>query len=194
MCSELDLDKILLGLWTLLNIIATSGIAFFFNKRLKKFSLRFSYFSEMQIKSLADIYNLLAEFKEKTETMEKLEFKNKTPEAYKKKSLEWLETYIHCTKQFSRERYIFPIKIRKKYDNILEDFNSLYEIIDKKQKIESLFYTNEVGDKELGGDYSDLVELMDELNKFNVNGVFKKSIISINSLLNEIEGEFDKIK
>lgn len=194
MCSELDLDKILLGLWTLLNIITTSGIAFFFNKRLKKFSSRFSYFSEMQIKSLANIYNLLAEFKEKTETMEKLEFKTKTPETYKKKSLEWLETYIHCTKQFSRERYIFPIKIRKKYDNILEDFNSLYEIIDKKQKIESLFYTNEVGDKELGGDYSDLVELMDELNKFNVNGVFKKSIISINSLLNEIEGEFDKIK
>lgn len=127
MCSELDLGKILLGIWTLINIFATSWIPFFFNKRLKRFSLRFSYFSEMQLKSLADIYHLLAEFKEKTELMEQLELKNKNPETYKRKSL-------------------------------------------------------------------DLAELSNELNKFNVNGVFKKSIVSINSLLNEIEIEFDKIK
>lgn len=194
MCWEFNLDKIILGLWTLINVIATSWFAFFFNKRLKKFSLRFSYFSEMQIKSLANTYHLLAEFKEKTELMEEFESKNKNPETYKKKSLEWLNTYLNCTKQFSRERYIYPKKIRGKYDSILQDFNSLYEMLNKKQRIKNLYYINELGERELGGDYSDLVELMSELNKFNVNGIFEKSIISIGLLLKEIESEFDNIK
>jgi hypothetical protein len=194
MCWVLDFDKILLGLWTLLNFLVTSWVAFFFNKRLKKFSLRFSYFSEIQIKSLADTYQLLAVFKEKTELMVGLESKNKNPETYKKKSLEWLIAYLNCTKQFSRERYIYPIKIRKKYDNVLKDFNSLYEVFNKKQKIESLFYINEFGEKELGGDYADLVELTDALNKFNIKGVFENSITSISLLLKEIEFEFDNIK
>ena len=194
MCWGLNLDKILLGLWTLLNVIATSWLAFFFNKRLKKFSLRFSYFSEIQTKSLAETYNLLAEFKEKTEMMEELEAKNKNPETYRKKSLEWLNAYLNCTKQFSRERYIYPIKIREKYDSILKDFDSLYEVLNKKQRIESLFFTDESGEKELGGDYADFVELTEALNNFNIKGVFENTITSINLLLKEIESEFDNIK
>jgi len=193
MSYELTLTKIIFSFLALINILITVYLTFFFNKKLKKFTSRFSFYNELQLKSLSVLYSLMAEFKEKSQLLEKMEKQENSPDTYKKRALAWVNIYIECKQEFSRQKYIYPKKIRKMYGSILIDFNSLSNIIDIKGKLESLFYINNLGEKELGGDFAELEKLSDEIKKYNTDSLYKKTINTINQLLEQIEAEFDKI-
>lgn len=163
-----------------------------FKSELKKSQIKFSFYNELQIKSLSKIFTTLTDFKRITANIS--QSKNDNPEHYKKIASLWLKSFIETTEIFSYEKYILPVDLKNKYSYLISNFYTLNELIGKEKQLKSLYYTNESGDVELGGDNEDLNNIHKQLKEFNKQGVFSLAISSIDNLRSQIEKYFESIE
>ena len=163
-----------------------------FKNQLKKKEIKYSYYNQLQIKSLSKIFQSITGFKELTEKMIGLE--KSSPENYSRISSLWITSYFECTKLFSREKYILPIGLKKKHINMFSNFNSLFDLISIEKKLKSLYYTNEIDEVELVGNYEDLSSISEQLKCYDNKRIFEATILSINDLCQDIETYFEAIE
>ena len=95
---------------------------------------------------------------------------------------------------FSKEKYILPKNIKNRYTEIHQNFKTLFEYIKNEKELKSNFFTNEVGDLIFEGDYQNLNELTEKIQKFNRNDIFAKAINDIELVRKEIEKHFEKLE
>ena len=173
------------------NIIITRKLEKY-KSELKKSELKFSVYNQLQIESLSKIFQQLTEFKDTTSIISKSE--SKSPESYKQIAVIWSNKFFETTKIFSKEKYILPKNIKNRYTEIHQNFKTLFEYIKNEKELKSNFFTNEVGDVIFEGDYQNLNELTEKIQKFNRNDIFAKAINDIELVRNEIEKHFEKLE
>lgn len=173
------------------NIIITRKLEKY-KSELKKSELKFSVYNQIQIESLSKIFQQLTELKDTTSLISKSE--NKTPESYQQIAVIWSNKFFETTKIFSKQKYILPKYIKNRYTEIHQNFETLFEYIKNEKEIKSNFFTNEVGDIIFEGDYQNLNELTEKIQKFNRNEIFTKAINDIEIVRKEIEKYFEKLE
>ena len=155
------------------NIIITRKLEKY-KSELKKSELKFSVYNQLQIESLSKLFQQLTEFKDTTSIISKSE--SKSPESYQQIAVIWSNKFFETTKIFSKEKYILPKNIKNRYTEIHQNFKTLFEYIKNEKELKSNFFTNEVGDVIFEGDYQNLNELTEKIQKFNRNDIFAKAI------------------
>lgn len=173
------------------NIIITRKLEKY-KSELKKSELKFSVYNQLQIESLSKLFQQLTEFKDTTSIISKSE--SKSPESYQQIAVIWSNKFFETTKMFSKEKYILPKNIKNRYTEIHQNFKTLFEYIKKEKELKSNFFTNEVGDLIFEGDYQNLNELTEKIQKFNRNDIFAKAINDIELVRKEIEKHFEKLE
>ena len=173
------------------NIIITRKLEKY-KSELKKSELKFSVYNQLQIESLSKLFQQLTEFKDTTSIISKSE--SKSPESYQQIAVIWSNKFFETTKIFSKEKYILPKNIKNRYTEIHQNFKTLFEYIKNEKELKSNFFTNEVGDVIFEGDYQNLNELTEKIQKFNRNDIFAKAINDIESVRKEIEKHFEKLE
>lgn len=157
---------------------------------LKKKEIRFLLYNEMQIKALSKLYQLLVDFQKKTILIK--ESNEVSVEKYKNLVQHWIIIYIKCSDEFSKEKYILPKEIKYSYSALLGDFRDLMTLINYEKQFKNLFYINEIGETELGGDYKDLDKISSKLKELNRTIIMSNSIQKTSSLREEIEKYFEE--
>lgn len=173
------------------NIIITRKLEKY-KSELKKSELKFSVYNQLQIESLSKLFQQLTEFKDTTSIISKSE--SKSPESYQQIAVIWSNKFFETTKIFSKEKYILPKNIKNRYTEIHQNFKTLFEYIKNEKELKSNFFTNEVGDLIFEGDYQNLNELTEKIQKFNRNDIFAKAINDIELVRKEIEKHFEKLE
>ena len=173
------------------NIIITRKLEKY-KSELKKSELKFSVYNQLQIESLSKLFQQLTEFKDTTSIISKSE--SKSPESYQQIAVIWSNKFFETTKMFSKEKYILPKNIKNRYTEIHQNFKTLFEYIKNEKELKSNFFTNEVGDVIFEGDYQNLNELTEKIQKFNRNDIFAKAINDIELVRKEIEKHFEKLE
>ena len=173
------------------NIIITRKLEKY-KSELKKSELKFSVYNQLQIESLSKLFQQLTEFKDTTSIISKSE--SKSPESYQQIAVIWSNKFFETTKMFSKEKYILPKNIKNRYTEIHQNFKTLFEYIKNEKELKSNFFTNEVGDVVFEGDYQNLNELTEKIQKFNRNDIFAKAINDIELVRKEIEKHFEKLE
>lgn len=173
------------------NIIITRKLEKY-KSELKKSELKFSVYNQLQIESLSKLFQQLTEFKDTTSIISKSE--SKSPESYQQIAVIWSNKFFETTKMFSKEKYILPKNIKIRYTEIHQNFKTLFEYIKNEKELKSNFFTNEVGDLIFEGDYQNLNELTEKIQKFNRNDIFAKAINDIELVRKEIEKHFEKLE
>ncbi|WP_374363229.1 hypothetical protein [Cloacibacterium sp.] len=173
------------------NIIITRKLEKY-KSELKKSELKFSVYNQLQIESLSKLFQQLTEFKDTTSIISKSE--SKSPESYQQIAVIWSNKFFETTKIFSKEKYILPKNIKNRYTEIHQNFKTLFEYIKNEKELKSNFFTNEVGDVIFEGDYQNLNELTEKIQKFNRNDIFAKAINDIELVRKEIEKHFEKLE
>ena len=173
------------------NIIITRKLEKY-KSELKKSELKFSVYNQLQIESLSKLFQQLTEFKDTTSIISKSE--SKSPESYQQIAVIWSNKFFETTKIFSKEKYILPKNIKNRYTEIHLNFKTLFEYIKNEKELKSNFFTNEVGDVIFEGDYQNLNELTEKIQKFNRNDIFAKAINDIELVRKEIEKHFEKLE
>ena len=173
------------------NIIITRKLEKY-KSELKKSELKFSVYNQLQIESLSKLFQQLTEFKDTTSIISKSE--SKSPESYQQIAVIWSNKFFEITKIFSKEKYILPKNIKNRYTEIHQNFKTLFEYIKNEKELKSNFFTNEVGDVIFEGDYQNLNELTEKIQKFNRNDIFAKAINDIELVRKEIEKHFEKLE
>lgn len=173
------------------NIIITRKLEKY-KSELKKSELKFSVYNQLQIESLSKLFQQLTEFKDTTSIISKSE--SKSPESYQQIAVIWSNKFFETTKMFSKEKYILPKNIKNRYTEIHQNFKTLFEYIKNEKELKSNFFTNEVGDLIFEGDYQNLNELTEKIQKFNRNDIFAKAINDIELVRKEIEKHFEKLE
>jgi ABC-type multidrug transport system fused ATPase/permease subunit len=173
------------------NIILTNKIEKF-KSELKKSELKFSVYNQLQTETLSKLFLQLTEFKEITSIISKAE--NKSPEFYQHFVKIWLDNFILTTRLFSKEKYILPKYIKKQYTEIHKNFKQLFEYIKNEKEYKSNFYSDEIGEVIFEGDYQNLFDLTEKIQKINRNDIFEKAINDIELVRNEIEKHFEKLE
>jgi hypothetical protein len=173
------------------NIIITRKLEKY-KSELKKSELKFSVYNQLQIESLSKLFQQLTEFKDTTSIISKSE--SKSPESYQQIAVIWSNKFFETTKIFSKEKYILPKNIKNRYTEIHQNFKTLFEYIKNEKELKSNFFTNEVGDVVFEGDYQNLNELTEKIQKFNRNDIFAKAINDIELVRKEIEKHFEKLE
>ncbi len=163
-----------------------------YKSELKKSELKFSVYNQLQIESLSKLFQQLTEFKDTTSIISKSE--SKSPENYQQIAVIWSNKFFETTKIFSKEKYILPKNIKNQYAEIHQNFKTLFEYIKNEKELKSNFFTDEVGDIIFEGDYQNLNELTEKIQKFNRNDIFAKAINDIESVRKEIEKHFEKLE
>ena len=154
--------------------------------------MKFSVYNQLQIESLSKLFQQLTEFKDTTSIISKSE--SKSPESYQQIAVIWSNKFFETTKIFSKEKYILPKNIKNRYTEIHLNFKTLFEYIKNEKELKSNFFTNEVGDVIFEGDYQNLNELTEKIQKFNRNDIFAKAINDIELVRKEIEKHFEKLE
>ncbi|MEO6219248.1 MAG: hypothetical protein ABIO81_02390 [Ginsengibacter sp.] len=80
------------------------------------------------------------------------------------------------------------------YSDVLAEFRNLLTLVDYEKQLANLFYTNEIGEPELGGDYNDLDKISSKLKELNRTTIMSNSIQKISLLREEIEKYFERIE
>ena len=173
------------------NIIITRKLEKY-KSELKKSELKFSVYNQLQIESLSKLFQQLTEFKDTTSIISKSE--SKSPESYQQIAVIWSNKFFETTKMFSKEKYILPKNIKNRYTEIHQNFKTLFEYIKNEKELKSNFFTNEVGDVIFEGDYQNLNELTEKIQKFNRDDIFAKAINDIELVRKEIEKHFEKLE
>lgn len=173
------------------NIIITRKLEKY-KSELKKSELKFSVYNQLQIESLSKLFQQLTEFKDTTSIISKSE--SKSPESYQQIAVIWSNKFFETTKIFSKEKYILPKNIKNRYTEIHQNFKTLFEYIKNEKELKSNFFTNEVGDLIFEGDYQNLNELTEKIQKFNRDDIFAKAINDIELVRKEIEKHFEKLE
>lgn len=173
------------------NIIITRKLEKY-KSELKKSELKFSVYNQLQIESLSKLFQQLTEFKDTTSIISKSE--SRSPESYQQIAVIWSNKFFETTKIFSKEKYILPKNIKNRYTEIHQNFKTLFEYIKNEKELKSNFFTNEVGDVIFEGDYQNLNELTEKIQKFNRNDIFAKAINDIELVRKEIEKHFEKLE
>lgn len=173
------------------NIIITRKLEKY-KSELKKSELKFSVYNQLQIESLSKLFQQLTEFKDTTSIISKSE--SKSPESYQQIAVIWSNKFFETTKMFSKEKYILPKNIKNRYTEIHQNFKTLFEYIKNEKELKSNFFTNEVGDLIFEGDYQNLNELTEKIQKFNRDDIFAKAINDIELVRKEIEKHFEKLE
>lgn len=173
------------------NIIITRKLEKY-KSELKKSELKFSVYNQLQIESLSKLFQQLTEFKDTTSIISKSE--SKSPESYQQIAVIWSNKFFETTKIFSKEKYILPKIIKNRYTEIHQNFKTLFEYIKNEKELKSNFFTDEVGDVIFEGDYQNLNELTEKIQKFNRNDIFAKAINDIELVRKEIEKHFEKLE
>ena len=173
------------------NIIITRKLEKY-KSELKKSELKFSVYNQLQIESLSKLFQQLTEFKDTTSIISKSE--SKSPESYQQIAVIWSNKFFETTKIFSKEKYILPKNIKNRYTEIHQNFKTLFEYIKNEKELKSNFFANEVGDVIFEGDYQNLNELTEKIQKFNRNDIFAKAINDIELVRKEIEKHFEKLE
>lgn len=173
------------------NIIITRKLEKY-KSELKKSELKFSVYNQLQIESLSKLFQQLTEFKDTTSIISKSE--SKSPESYQQIAVIWSDKFFETTKLFSKEKYILPKNIKNQYTEIHQNFKTLFEYIKDEKELKSNFFTDEVGDIIFEGDYQNLNELTEKIQKFNRNDIFAKAINEIELVRKEIEKYFEKLE
>lgn len=173
------------------NIIITRKLEKY-KSELKKSELKFSVYNQLQIESLSKLFQQLTEFKDTTSIISKSE--SKSPESYQQIAVIWSNKFFETTKIFSKEKYILPKNIKNRYTEIHQNFKTLFEYIKNEKELKSNFFTNEVGDVIFEGDYQNLNELTEKIQKFNRDDIFAKAINDIELVRKEIEKHFEKLE
>ena len=173
------------------NIIITRKLEKY-KSELKKSELKFSVYNQLQIESLSKLFQQLTEFKDTTSIISKSE--SKSPESYQQIAVIWSNKFFETTKMFSKEKYILPKNIKNRYTEIHQNFKTLFEYIKNEKELKSNFFTNEVGDLIFEGDYQNLNELTEKIQKFNRDDIFAKAINDIELVRKEIEKLFEKLE
>ena len=146
----------------------------------------------MQIKALSKLYQMLVDFQNQTILIKKSN--EVSEEKYKNLVQNWITIYIKCSDEFSREKYILSKEVKNLYSDVLADFRNLLTLVDYEKQLANLFYTNEIGEPELGGDYNDLDKISSKLKELNRTTIMSNSIQKISLLREEIEKYFERIE
>lgn len=163
-----------------------------YKSELKKSEFKFSVYNQLQTESLSKLFQQLTEFKDTTSIISKSE--SKSPENYQQIAVIWSNKFFETTKIFSKEKYILPKNIKNQYTEIHQNFKTLFEYIKDEKELKSNFFTDEVGDIIFEGDYQNLNELTEKIQKFNRNDIFAKAINDIELVRKEIEKHFEKLE
>lgn len=192
--STLIWDKVF---YIIINILLVAFINFCFNRKLKKQTLRFSLYNEIQIETLKKIYKLLTSFKFITiqiSANDKQDF-----DFYKKISDKWLFSFLQLTNTLSQEKYILPKDIKASYTNTINELNLLRNYLIENTKLKNNFETHFDGLEynQVIKTYADenyTRDLLEKIQKVESNKLFNSVIDKIEVLRKEIELEFEKMK
>lgn len=195
MCLTSDIvNKIF---YILINAAIIAFLSFYFNRKLKKQTVKFSLYNEIQIEALRKIYKLLTSFK--FITLQIKENDKKDFDFYKTISDKWLSSFIELTTTLSQEKYILPKKIKSSYTITINELNSLRDYLINNTKLKDNFETHFDGleYKQLIKSYADedyIRELQEKINNVKSEKLFSSLIKKIENLRHNIELEFEKMK
>ncbi|WP_036786887.1 hypothetical protein [Polaribacter sp. Hel1_33_49] len=183
--------------YILVNIVLVTFINFIFNRKLKKQTVRFSLYNEIQIHSLKKIYKLLTTFK--FISIQIKENNKRGFDYYKKNSDKWLLCFFRLTSTLSQEKYILPKEIKKSYADTIKELNSLRDYLIDNTNLKDNFEThfdgleyNQVIKPYADEDY--IRELLGKIQNIKSDDLFKTVNEKVEILRNKIELEFEKMK
>tara|TARA_R110001606_G_scaffold399186_2_gene581388 strand:+ start:4599 stop:5018 length:420 start_codon:yes stop_codon:yes gene_type:complete len=132
-------------------------------------------------------------------TLEIKENDKKNFEFYKKISDKWLLSFLQLSDSLSQEKYIFPKQIKSSYNITIAELKSLRDYIIDNTKLKSNFETHFDGLEynQTIKTYTDenfVKELLEKINKAECDKLFNSIINKVETLRNEIELEFEKMK
>lgn len=192
--STLIWDKVF---YIIINILLVAFINFYFNRKLKKQTLRFSLYNEIQIETLKKTYKLLTSFK--FITIQISENDKQGFDFYKKISDKWILSFLQLANTLSQEKYILPKDIKASYTNTINELNLLRNYLIESTNLKNNFEThfdgleyNQVIKTYADEDYTR--ELWEKIKKVESTKLFNSVIDKIEVLRNKIELEFEKMK
>lgn len=192
--STLIWDKVF---YIIINILLVAFINFYFNRKLKKQTLRFSLYNEIQIETLKKTYKLLTSFK--FITIQISENDKQGFDFYKKISDKWILSFLQLANTLSQEKYILPKDIKASYTNTINELNLLRNYLIENTNLKNNFEThfdgleyNQVIKTYADEDYTR--ELWEKIKKVESTKLFNSVIDKIEVLRNKIELEFEKMK
>jgi len=185
--------------FTLITVITNIFLSIWTNQRierfkngLKKTEIKFSLYNELQIKALSKLYQLLVDFQKKTKLIK--ESNNLSTEKHKNLVQNWIAIYIQCSNEFSMEKYILPKEIKDSYSAILTDYDNLLNLVNYEKRVTSLYYTNENGETELGGEYKDLDDITTKIKELDRIKIMLNTIQKTSLLREKIEKIFERME
>jgi hypothetical protein len=183
---------VIIGLIQMIQGILVSKKIEKFKNMLKKSEIKFSRFSQMQIEALNEVFELLTDFKNHTNLLDK-KINNSSPELLKKITTEWIVIHNNVYNTFSRKRHILPKNIKDDFASILEELQKTGNYIKKEKDFSSMFYTDNIGEINFEGDEVERYELEMNIKYYKEEGTLTKTIKNINKIRKQIEVYFENI-
>jgi len=162
-----------------------------FKNELKKSEIKFSRYNEIQIRILSESYQLLSDFNESTLNVTKTKL---SPEEVSKRAKKWMEDYYNFHKHYSRNKFIFPSRIKAKLSLIFSTFEKMKTIVKIDHDTSQIYYTDDYGEVQFVGSQDDLERIHSELGTLNKNDTIKYTISNIENLKKEIENFFSSLE
>ena len=183
---------VIIGLIQMIQGILVSKKIEKFKNMLKESEIKFSRFSQMQIEALNEVFELLTDFKNHTNLLDK-KINNSSPELLKKITTEWIVIHNNVYNTFSRKRHILPKNIKDDFASILEELQKTGNYIKKEKDFSSMFYTDNIGEINFEGDEVERYELEMNIKYYKEEGTLTKTIKNINKIRKQIEVYFENI-
>jgi len=126
-----------------------------FKTVLKKSEIKFSRYNELQVDALREIYHKLVIFHGSNSNLFYSKYQKNDHAQYKKRIIEWMNSYWECINQFSLEKILLSEKIKEQVSRTIKDFNEVRDIISKeKESLEDVEMEGQ-GNWNIMYDYSD---------------------------------------